>query len=109
MASNKKKYEITSVARQGVERFVSAKHIQLTTQHRSEDEKHTDLLNRMSAGECICSSDLEDYQELSPEDTDFQFAAIVTPVNTERHEFNHKIQSTRWAKKYKCCSLAKKN
>ena len=99
LAFNKKQYEITSVCRQGVEQFTKATLINLTEQHRSEDPEHTELLNRMSAGESIGLEDLRDYKILSSHDKDFEFATILTPGNRERHEFN-KIQSNRWAMKH---------
>ena len=99
-ARSKKDLELTSITRQGVEQFTGAIHINLTEQHRSEDQEHTDLLGRMSAGETIGPEDLKDYKTLSADDFSYEFATILTPGNKERHEFNN-IQSQRWAKKYK--------
>ena len=98
-ASKKKDLEITSITRQGVRQFVGATHINLTEQHRSEDQEHTDLLNKMSAGESIGPEDLKNYKTLSAEDTSFEFATILTPGHKERHEFNN-IQARRWARKH---------
>ena len=100
MPHSKKHFEITSVVRQGVQLFTDAKHINLTEQHRSEDQEHTDLLLKMSSGANLCPDDLKDYKLLSSEDRDFEFATILTPGNRERHEFNS-IQSQRWALKKK--------
>lgn len=97
---NKKKYEVTTVIRQGVEQFTKAKLINLTTQHRSEDLEHTRLLEKMSNGHQIGVDDLRNYKTLSSKDKAFEFATILTPGNRERHEYNN-IQSIRWAKKYK--------
>ena len=99
LAFGKKEYEITSVVSQGVEQFTRATLINLTEQHRSEDQEHTELLNRMSAGDSIGPEDLRNYKILCKEDKDFEFATILTPGNRERHEFN-KIQSNRWAMKH---------
>ena len=91
-----KKYAITTVVRQGVNHFTSAKLIKLTTQHRSEDEQHTKLLDKMSKGHQIDMGDLKNYKTLSHNDKEFEFATILTPGNRERHEYNN-IQSKRWA------------
>lgn len=92
--------ELTAIVRQGVDLFERAVHIKLTVQHRSEDQEHTDLLNKMSAGESIGPKDLKNYKTLSSDDKEFEFATILTPGNKERHEFNN-IQSQRWVKKYR--------
>ena len=65
---DKKELELTSVSRQGVEQFIRASLINLTEQHRSEDQEHTDLLCKMSAGESIGPEDLKNYKTLSAED-----------------------------------------
>ena len=96
---NKKRHAITSIVRQGVEQFTRARHIRLTTQHRSEDPDHTRLLERMSRGEVIGPEDLINYKTLSSSDKEFEFATILTPGNRERHEFNN-IQSKRWAARH---------
>jgi hypothetical protein len=100
MPFDKKQFELTSVVRQGVEQFTRATHINLTEQHRSEDQEHTDLLNRMSCGESIGPCDLKHYKTLSVNDKEFEFATILTPGNRERHEFNN-IQARRWAMRNK--------
>ena len=94
-----KKFEVTSIIRQGVELFKRAHHIRLSVQHRSEDEHHTHLLERMSGGKPIGPEDLAEYKTLSSDDHDFEFATILTPGNRERHEFNN-TQARRWAKRY---------
>ena len=96
LSFSKKQFELTSIVRQGVELFTNAIHINLTEQHRSEDQEHTDLLMRMSSGETICPNDLKNYKVLNSEDKSFEFATILTPGNRERFEFNS-IQSKRWA------------
>ena len=100
MTYNKKHFEITSLVRQGVDLFCKATHIRLNTQNRSEDEDHTELLQRMSRGERIGPDDLKDYKTLSKDDTEFEFATILTPGNQERHEFNN-VQARRWASRHK--------
>lgn len=95
----RRKYDITTVIRQGVELFTKAKLIKLSTQHRSEDPEHTHLLERMSGGQSIGINDLRNYKTLSAEDREFEFATILTPGNRERHEFNN-LQGKRWAEKH---------
>ena len=95
----KRRYDITTVIRQGVELFTKAKHIKLSTQHRSEDQEHTHLLEKMSDGNSIGINDLKNYKTLSPSDREFEFATILTPGNRERHEFN-RIQAKRWAERH---------
>ena len=99
MTYNKKHFEITSLVRQGVDILCKATHIRLNTQNRSEDEDHTELLQRMSRGEKIGPDDLKDYKSLSKDDTEFEFATILTPGNRERHEFNN-VQARRWASRH---------
>ena len=77
---NKRNYAITTIIRQGVEHFTSARHIKLTTQHRSEDPEHTKLLERMSMGDTIGPGDLNNYKTLNGNDKDFEFATILTPA-----------------------------
>ena len=96
---NKKNFEITSIVRQGAELFKRAYHIKLTEQHRSEDEEHTNLLERMSNGETIGPEDLSVYKTISHNDTEFEFATILTPGNRDRHDYNN-IQSQRWAHRH---------
>ena len=92
--------QITTAAGMGAKLFKEASHIRLTTQHRSEDEEHTLLLNRMSAGETLDSNDLELYSMMSDDsDDNFRFATILTTGNRERHEFNM-LQSKKWAQFY---------
>ena len=83
MTRNKKHFEITSLVRQGVELFCKAMHIQLHTQNRSEDQDHTELIQRMSKGENIGPNDLKNYKSLSKDDAQFEFATILTPGNRE--------------------------
>jgi hypothetical protein len=96
---DKKELELTSVSRQGVEQFIWATLINLTEQHRSEDQEHTDLLCKMSAGESIGPEDLNNYKTLLTKDTQFQFATILTTGNKEHHKFNN-IQARRWTEKH---------
>ena len=97
---NNKKWNVTTIVRQGVELFKTAKLIKLTTQHRSEDAEHTALLERMSEGETITAHDLRNYETLHVSDEEYEFATILTPGNRERQEFNH-IQAKRWARKHR--------
>ena len=83
MTHNKKHFEITSLVRQGVDIFCKATHIRLKTQNLSEDDDHTELLQRMSRGENIGPDDLKDYKTLSKDDTEFEFATILAPGNQE--------------------------
>jgi len=92
--------QITTAAGMGANLFKNAGHIRLTTQHRSEDDEHTSLLGKMSAGESIDSEDLQLYKSLSEEDNDFRFATILVSGNRERHEMNM-IQSKKWADHYR--------
>ena len=79
-----------------MEEFLKAKHITLTRQHRSEDDDHTELLNKMSTGRIITPDDLKFYKLLQEEDSEFEFATILTSGNRERQDFNT-VQSMRWA------------
>ena len=83
MTRDKKHFKITSLVRQGVELFCKATHIQLHTQNRSEDQDHTELIQRMSKGENIGPNDLENYKSLSKDDVQFEFATILTPEKRE--------------------------
>jgi len=76
--------------------------VELTSQHRSEDPKHTAVLNKMSNTGCITVNDLKTYKKLSDEDLksdDFRFATIIVTGNLERREINA-WQAGRWAKHY---------
>ena len=95
----KKQFEVTTIITQGVRLFTNATHIKLTTQHRSEDQSHTNLLEKMSTGQSLCEKDFDLYKTLDESDKDFEFATILTPGNRERHEFND-IQAKRWAKRH---------
>ena len=50
----------------------------------------------MSAGERITPDDLKTYKLLQEEDSEFEFATILTSGNRERQDFNT-VQSMRWA------------
>ena len=56
-ASRSSEAQITSAAGCGANLFKDAVRINLTTQHRSEDEAHTQLLEKMSAGETLITDD----------------------------------------------------
>ena len=97
---NNKKWNVTTIVRQGVELFKTAKLIKLTTQHRSEDAEHTNLLDHMSNGESMTPGDLNNYKTLQFSDKEFEFATILTPENQGLQEFNN-IQANRWARKHR--------
>ena len=78
---NNKKWNVTTIVRQGVELFKTAKLIKLTAQHRSEDAAHTTLLERMSRGETMTAHDLRNYETLDVSDEEFKFLTILTPGN----------------------------
>ena len=79
-----------------MEEFLKAKYTKLSRRHRSEDhDDHAELLNKMSAGERIEPDDLKKtYKLLQEEDTEFEFATILTSGNQKRQEFNT-VQSVR--------------
>ena len=96
-ANKKDGTSVNSLSRKGVELFCAAQHIRLTEQHRSIDEEHTALLNKMSEAEGITVKDLKLYKTITPSDKEFEFATILTTANHQRLEINY-AQAKKWAK-----------
>jgi len=92
-----------SLAQMGGYLFTKFRYIKLTTQHRSGDQKHTDVINKMSDTGMLTVEDLKNtYKKLSSEDLDsdgFRFATTIVTGNAERREINA-WQSKRWAEYY---------
>ena len=81
--------------------FSKFRYIKLTSQHRSGDPEHMEVLNKMSqTGVGPTVQDLKStYKKLSAEDLandDFRFATTIVTGNAERREINA-WQSKRWA------------
>jgi len=79
--------------------FSKFRYIKLTSQHRSEDPTHMEVINKMSETGVITVDDLKTYKKLSGEDLDsddFRFATIIVTGNNERRLFNF-YQAKRWA------------
>ena len=80
--------------------FSTFRHIELTSQHRSGDPRHTSVINKMSRTGRVSVKDLKDnYKALSAEDMasdDFRFATIIVTGNDERRQINAR-QARRWA------------
>jgi len=99
--TKKKQFEVESLlTRKGVDLFKTAGLLNLNIQHRcAEDVGHISLLNKMSTGSKITTSDLKPYKTLSSSDLTpekFLFAPVIVTGNYERHQINA-FQAKQWA------------
>jgi len=101
-ADVKNKKQVLGPTKIGGYLFSKFRYIKLTSQHRSEDPTHMEVLNKMSETGVITVNDLKTYDKLSSKDLDsddFRFATIIVTGNNERREINA-WQAKRWAEYY---------
>jgi len=89
-----------NMKKEGLRLFQKAGFFDLTTQHRSKDQLHTDFIESVRTSGQIPLSGLKRYKLLQESDMksdkDFRFATIVVTGNQDRHRLNHS-QSRDWA------------
>lgn len=110
------KYGKTSLTRKGCNILRDATWMKLTHQHRTKDEEHMLLLNKMEKGESINLSDIKRIRPLSSNDfstirSPWLNASILVATNRERHNLlqpqcqryaaAHGVHVYRWPVKHK--------
>ena len=92
---------VTGARNRGANFFTMARHMRLTSQHRSVDADQTAFIRKMSQGDTVTKEDLKKLYKLLGEgpggDKEFRFAPVIVSGNFERMQTNY-YQSLQWVK-----------
>ena len=92
---------VTGARNRGAKIFTMARHMRLTSQHRSVDPDQTAFIRKMSQGHTVTKEDLQKLYKLLGEgpggDKEFRFAPVIVSGNFEQMQTNY-YQSLQWVK-----------